>query len=387
VPMPALLIGGNYPFPTVLAMSGPLNVDNAQDPYSTGGGPQRGADPLGLFDSAPALAHWVQSSTTGLVFVPRGNYRMQPGVVQFTQNNVHLVCAPGTRFIIDDSLGNSGGDGFLMQDVDGCSISGLNNSAPLLSAPSTRVAGYSVHIKGGDATVKLPSTQISGNRSIVDVDMDSQFNGVLIDDSTVGCWDAIVGNPSRRGRWRNFAAGGKAIVINSPGGVGHQVLNIGAWNLPAGPLGGPALNIKGTGDLRVENFDTYGFVNGVLIDNGAAISTPGSGGGVSHMMFLNSQWDSTGQAVGADCIRIVPGNTVQPAEMEFLGCWCGTGYNGLFVSGLSGSSPRWAVSFQGTIIGSAQYGVRGVSSPLNTNVFIDPTLKTYSNAAGDSLFT
>lgn len=356
---------------------GGTSIQSIQSPYAG----TVGADPTGVTDSAAAIRSAL--SYNGIVYAPPGIYRIK-STVTFSRNGTVLMGAgPGaTIFKIDDSAGNIG-HGFECIDFADC---GIVNAT--ISAYATRSANYAVHIKGGDSSVVIATTQMSANNFQLDVNMDSQYNGVLIDDSAAkGCWGSLIGNGSRRALWRDFAAGGTPIMINSPGGATHAVTNIFCCNPTATVLGGPAINVKGTGDLRVHAFDALGFVNGFLLNNTAAIATPGTGGGVSHIMISDSQFDNTGQAAGADCIRIVPSNFAQPCEISISNCWLGTGQNGLYVAGLDGSNPQWQVSFDGgTIAGQANRGVWGHTSASGTAVKLGSTIKYYSNSAGNTLF-
>src|SRR4051794_16939909 len=98
-----------------------VSLNSINNGYDSGGGRQRGADPTGALDSSAAIAYWLSHATTGWVWGDAGTYRVKPGVVQFTLSDTMLM-APGATFVIDDSLGNSGGDGFLALDVWRCGI-------------------------------------------------------------------------------------------------------------------------------------------------------------------------------------------------------------------------------------------------------------------------
>lgn len=383
--LPNLFGAGGFPFPLDLTTMSGFSCDNVTDSYNTGGGLRNGADSTGVLDSSAAFAYWIGSTTRGYVFVPPGTYRLQPGIVQFTKAGVTLFGAGysgssvGVRIIIDDTLGHSGGDGFLIQDVRNCRITGMT-----LSAPSARAAGYAVHSKGGDPAVNIATTQMDGNQTCIDVDMDNQFRGVLIDDSTVGNLGTVVGNANREAYWTNFAAGQNAIVVNSPGGASHILRNTFILNPTATVLGGAGIQVLGAGDLRLVDMDVLGYAQGFLLNNTNPIATPVTGGGVCHIMMTACQFDNTGGAVGNDNIRIAPGDITRPINISIANSWCGSGNTGLRLVGFTGANCK--LSFDGGAIqGAADFGVKTTGgSVLNTNIFLGTTIKYALNASGNT---
>lgn len=370
----SFLGGGGFPYPVVPVMAG-LETNSVTDSV----GAQAGADRLGISPSTSAFAYWLSSTPTGIVTVPAGTYRLEPGVMQFTKSNVMLQLAPGAKLRFEDALGHAGGDGFLAQDVYNCGVVGDGE----VSSASPRAAGYAMHIKGGDATVEITTTQMARNQFVFDVNMSLQKHGVLVDDSTVGCWQTMIGGMKRR-IWRDFTAGGTPVLYNSPGGAGHVMCNVFMSNGLGVSLGGPAVNVKGTGDLQLFMVDALGFVNGFLLNNTAPIATPVTGGGVCHIMMTACQWDNTGGAAGADNMRLVPGDITRPIVIDCAGCWCASGNNGIYANGFTGTGPVGfsMLSYNGGVIaGAVGAGVRGVS-PVSaaTNIKISATTNFFLNA-------
>lgn len=366
-------------------MSG-FTCANITDSYNTGSGLLPGADSAGGRDSSPAINYWL-SANVGAVYAPPGTYRLR-STVSFTRSGTILYGSGyggynGTTFKIDDSLGNIG-DGFLCQDLRNCGVVQAS-----ISAYSARSTGYAVHIKGGDSAVVITTTQMAANQFQLDVDMDTQFNGVLVDDSSFGCWQTSIGS-KRRAIWRDFTAGGTGILYASPGGAGHVVENVFMSNGLGASLGGPAIRVTGTGDLSLHKVDALGFTNGFLLNNSAPIATPVTGGGVSHVMMSCCQWDNTGGAVGADNIRIVPTDITRPILISIVDTWCGSGNNGIYASGFTGTGAASSIlSFDGgTIAGQANVGVRGVSpvSAVN-NIKLGSTIKYFLNTVANTDFT
>ena len=332
-----------------------------------------GADPAGLLDSTAAINHWL--ATPGCTFAPPGRYKVS-ATLSPAVSGVHLFGTPGaTSFVADDSAGNYG-DMYTISSKYGCSIRGI-----AMDAGSVRSAGYAVRVSGGDTSVKLSSFGFARTQHFVDVDMNNQFNGVLIEDAspTNGDWGTVVGSADRMGLWRNFAAGGIAFDCQAYHGGAEVFQNTFIYGDPT-PANGPVgVRIRGTGGITMLALQTWGTRNGVLIDPQVEASESVCAIKASYCYFDFSN---------AECVRFNPiAGLVRPIVGSFSNCWiasCLTTHN---IRGSNGTGHTFFFR-GGEILNAAGFGLRGDTGCTSanfaaTNTNFGPPLV---NASGDTSY-
>lgn len=349
---------------------------NAQDPLY-------GADPTGVNNSAPAIQAAITALSSiggGIVWLGAGTFKIKSTITFASGVSIIGAGHAATTIMVDDS-GGAVGDAFVMSAVHHCGLNGLT-----ISASSVRSAGRAIHISGGDTTVQLGSFKISRAQHFIDVDMNNQYDGILIDDvdANNGNWATTVGCGDRTAIWRNFATNRYAYDLNSPHGASHQLKNIFVYG-NATPANGPyAFRVRGTGDLTATGLSTWGVVNGLLIDpDGIGAES------VMELKFAECYFDF---ASGA-CFRYNPGALVAvPLMAQFSNVWFASSSTSHGAHGSNPNNISSQVTFKGCeFLNNAGYGLRGdtnctssnFGTPVTSNAFYGPPL---ANTSGDTQY-
>ncbi len=210
---------------------------------------------------------------------------------------------------IDDSSGNIG-DGIQLLNTFGCKLQDFT-----INALSGRTAGNAIRIIGG-GTQAFSSGVLNNAATIIeDVDLESQFYGIVIENST---------SPARR-NWRVYVRGGAARSLSN-NGVGIHVncaqatgTEFGASHFIDGfyvtgpdtatPLAG--IRVTNTGDATFNKCVTVGGSYGMLID-------PASGGFLTTIRANQCQFDTS----SISGLKIVPHASVSAfGDLRFSDCW------------------------------------------------------------------
>lgn len=334
-------------------------------------------DSYGVVDDAPAINAAIAALAArphpgGDVEMPGGTHRLK-STVNLASGVTLRGAGTSCRLIIDDSSGNIG-DGIKMSDTYGAGIRDL-----VISSVAQRTAGQAIHITGGDGTKLLSASYpLAANRTVIErVDMDSQFNGLLVDNNPpVSNWILFV----NEGRWSNITGDGLSLNCNSapgsPGfGASHFFSRLFMYNNPIFPVGNTnnnAFRMRGSGDFNVRECETYGFDHGLLMDppaNGFLTT------GRFQNCFFDVSYDSTVE-VAADPAAVF-------FDIAFEGCWFASSAagHGLYLSTANSGDVRVGNS---SFVGNNIFGLviaggcRGAQ--INNSKF-------YGNAAGAVIAT
>ena len=282
------------------------NAYRATDPYPGG----LGADPTGVRDSGPAIAYWLaQAGANGggiVELAPGDNYRTRRSLVVPAGVNLIGGGKGNTRLLADDSAGNLG-------SILSCTAARNASVRELyLSALSPRTAGNAVTVSGGDPSDNLTDNLNGSEFVLQNVDMDSQFNGYVVNDApgSNGCWKAY----AEYGSWKNFSSGGIGCWVNSPNGASHFIEKIFFYGPQTANT--TAIRIQATGDCTLTANETWGFQHGLLIDPSV------TGTVVEAVTVIGGFYDqSTNEA-----LKIAPAALPQQASLlRFSGVWFATG--------------------------------------------------------------
>lgn len=240
-----------------------------------------------------------------------------------------------TFISIDDSGGNIG-DAFKVNSVLDFSLKGLT-----VTATSARSAGSVVKVLGANNITHSP-VQKTQQYVIEDVNWDSQFNGVVFNDSAggAGAW----GGHINRCQVTATSAGGVCIWVNSPSGGQHYISNVKAYNdnsIADASRALAAIRYQGGADLELVNINTVYFRHGLLVDppNGQAANVitataclwdnntlssvkiaPQAGGSVLDIE-LNGGWGYTPAATSQPCVEILGGTSIAVRGGKYQSCF------------------------------------------------------------------
>lgn len=326
-------------------------------------------DSYAVVNDAPAInaaliALAARPHNNGVLEVAAGSHRLKSGVAVPTGCSVDGAGKNTTTFVVDDSSGNIGA-AFTLTNPYGCGLRRFR-----IAATAPRSAGKAIYIKGGN-TAFQPFNQpgaggytLSANETEVDqVDMDDQFDGVVIENNgAASAWLCYV----RNGRFGSMR-GGDGVRVDCPGTVlgtdygasffFQRLFVTGTMAAGALPVTGNGLHIKGAGDFTVEKFQTALTDIGLLID-------PTANARLSTGRFSLCQFDTARQY----CAYIVPNDTAVFMDLAFDTCWfAGGGTHNVLVSGTAANSLRFMNSF---FFFAAQYGLvlTGVGPAKNVQV-------------------
>lgn len=298
------------------------------------------------------------------IFIPRGPHRfrqtlnMKPGIT--LQGPGEGACS----MLADDSLGNIG-TLFDMPNCYGARLTGFT-----IGAVSQRAAGKAINIRGGDATKPLDSFRLSAAKvSIERVDMEKQFDGCVIENNgVVSNWLAYVD----QGRWTNFK--GDGLRIDTPGindqyGASHFVGRLFVYNNlvvegGTGPVGA-SIRVKSSGDFNISECETFGALNGLLMDPPASAA----GGRLSTGRFRGCFFES--DAAGGSATAIInPAGTTIFGDIDFDGCWfAGGGTHGMLINNSAAGAAPVHIRFRGTqFFRNTQYGLVVTGTPFASNI-------------------
>lgn len=351
--------------------------NNVRDNYVSGGITRVGATGDGVTDDGPALAYWIGRG--GFLRIPTGDYLTRQSLPLVTGTTIFGDGWGTTNIIADDSLGNIG-DVFSLTNVRGCSIWGLT-----IDALVTRTAGCAVRIKGGDSTRKLQGYGMSlGGHSIV-VDMNKQYNHVIIEDNgSFGDWGSTVGSGERKSMWRNAAAGGHGYWVTGPFGASQVINNVFMSTSSMAVTPAAALRYQGSGDITFKSVQTFGFTNGMKLDPQGVV---GEASG-SLIQVSDCQFDSTCTAGGAN-ILINPGaGSTGRLFVKFSNLWiAGAISHGLHVTGLASTIESIQIGAAANFFSNGGYGVRVDNGAGVAKVIVPSDAAYVLNALGNSLFT
>lgn len=270
-------------------------------------------DTYGIVNDAPAINAAINSAATaahpgGVVWIPPGTHRLKSTV--HGSAGVRLQGAGSkTVLLVDDSGGNIG-DAIVLSDLYRPAISDLT-----ISATAPRAAGTAIHVTGGDLAHRLSAAYplAACGATIERVDMDTQFNGLLVDNNAPASeWLLNVDN----GIWRDFTAGGNGLWLNAnsppgnPGFGASQFFSRLFFYQRTATLIANAVRIQGSGDFNFRECETYGFDHGLVMD-------PPAGGFVTTGRFLNCFFDVSGHTTAL----IAPDPAAVFTDIEFGGCW------------------------------------------------------------------
>ena len=251
------------------------------------GDPSASSDDRPAFDAAVAAC-----PSTGCIV------QLRPGVYHFksaasiTKSGIHVKgYGPfATRIVVDDSTGNIG-DAIVFTSTYDDSIEDLS-----FDSASQRTAGSYVTVAGGNPSIAvLPTFGITATYfHMVDVDMNNFYNGFVIKDS--GAHNGAWGVYTTRGFFTNPAAGGTAFLLSSQGET-NGYPNGASWFIKdpwifgySTPLANTTgVNVTGTSDFTLDNVETWGLTNGLLINpvGGMAVYS----GHIQNCFFDFSQGD------------------------------------------------------------------------------------------------
>jgi len=310
---------------------------NVQNPH--GATPAAVGD--GVANDTAIIQAWitVAALTGGVVLLPPGIFRIEPGVLQIANTNgVHLRGSGryATRVFIDDTLGNAGSYGVWFNNTYSCSERGIT-----WISTTNRTAGDAIKISGGNFSPP-GNTAAFADVLIEKTNYDKQFNCVnLQDTAATGSWVLRVRNCFAS----NCSQGGVPFLINSQHG-GSQYLEdlyvTGGTTAATGPFA--AVQIMASGDFSLDHVSTILCEFGLYLGGGAA-ATVVAAGEISNCFF------DTNSSVGV-VLSTIPGQVIQQVT-----------FNNVWVANAPGALYYIDSTAGGTIDDVAVNGGRGV---LNT---------------------
>ena len=234
--------------------------------------------------------------------------------VQMLQNNTGLQgIARGATKIQHNVVGDA--DGVLVKNVSGCDIRDLT-----MTAVAQRGAGNGIHVVGGNPSLQLDTYALRDSGLLIDnVDMDSQFNGILIENDETNDyrnWRTHV----RGGRIRNISADGCGIWINTCVGAerfgASQIIERTSIE-PSTALALANIRISGTGGCHIiGGYEVFG-ANPVGTKHAMLIDPP-SGGFLTSVIVEGGYLDRSRDS----CLRIAPHASVGKfGSVVFMGTW------------------------------------------------------------------
>lgn len=271
-------------------------------------------NPSGSADDSASLNSLLTSSGKHLI-LGGGTFRLRATIQVLVDGTTIEGSGRGATILqIDDSLGNIG-DGILIKNTNACEVKNLK-----ITAASQRTAGNGIHVTGGASTATLdaanPNLRDSSTK-ITDVDMTSQFTGILVDSDEVNNyqnWRTYI----RGGIHRSPSTSGQGIWINTAVASGHYGAShfIEDYYFATGPASTTptaGIRLSGTGDVTLANNEVYGSNYPLLID-------PPANGFVTCVNVLGGFYDTATLA----CLRIAPNATASLAVIKAVGVWFGT---------------------------------------------------------------
>lgn len=272
-------------------------------------------DTYGVVNDAPALNAAITAVSSaahpgGVVWIPPGTHRLKSTVTNAAGVRLAGAGASVTNLLVDDTGGNIG-DAIVFSNIYRPAICDLT-----ITATALRTAGNAIHVTGGDPSRTLsPTYPLSASAATIErVDMDSQFNGLLVDNNTPHSqWLLYVDN----GVWSNFN-GGSGLWLNAntapgdPGfGASHFISRLFFYNnLDATFVQGNGIRVQGSGDFNIRECETFGFNHGLLMDSP-------SDGFVTTGRFQNCYFDVSGNSTA----EISPDPASVFYDIAFDGCW------------------------------------------------------------------
>lgn len=213
------------------------------------------------------------------IVMGKGTYRLTSQLAVTTNGNQLVGNGPGATFLeIDDAGGMSGTDAILVNSVLQFSLKGMS-----VTATTARTAGSFLKIKGKNTITATPA-QRTHQYTIEDVDAESQFNGVVINngDNGDGAWGGFI----TRCEWMRFSSGGTYLDVNSTAGGQHYVCDLkiyGSDSASGRALAG--VRYRGGADLELVNVNVVYLATGLLID-------PPSGQTANVLYATSCLWDN-----------------------------------------------------------------------------------------------
>lgn len=207
-----------------------------------------------------------------------------------------------------------------------------------IDSQTQRTAGTGIVVEGGNSSVPLSgSYPLNANQMVIeDVDMDNMFNCLSVINAAAPLstpWILDI----NRGRWHHD--GGTGLDLNAttaPGaasfGASHRFSNLFLYANPLSIASGAAYRIRGTGDARFTNCDSFGTYEALVMD-------PGPAGWVTTCRFTNCFFDSALKSVA----RLAPDAAVTTfGDIAFNSTWFASSgqEHGLYLATAKASNVR-----------------------------------------------
>jgi hypothetical protein len=313
-------------------------------------------DPIaanGVTDDTQALKNWIASVPANQgaeIILPAGDILLSSNVLASAMAGLTFTGRgrAATRLVAKSTYN---GDLLTLQNCIDTKIRDLT-----CTAQAARTGGGYIVISGGSPTIHLPGFALNAACCFVDrVDMDSMFNGVVMQDSSPanGCWQVYV----RGGFYRGVSPGGVAVWMNSTDQVagfpaGGSMFCEDLWILGADapPANTYGIRVQGTSDFTLSRCETWGLTNGLRID-------PGAGQTVEAGNIIGCFFDFS----AAECavIKAVTGSNVTQILID--NTWFAGGTKGLFIDGSGGGNLSYTAISNSRFYANSALGLETLS--------------------------